>query len=169
MAAGEYVSVSSQTDTERADLEKERAHIESDPGAERDELAEIYVSRGVTIETARRVADELMAHDALAAHTRDELGISEVMRARPGQAALASATSFAVGAIVPLLALVAVDSAQMTVAVVGLTLVALIGLGVMAARLGGASPVVGAARVAFWGVLAMAFTALVGRLVGTAV
>lgn len=168
MAAGEYVSVSSQADTERADLEKERGHIESDPSAERDELAEIYVSRGVTAETARQVADELMAYDALAAHTRDELGISELARARPVQAAFASAGSFAIGGLVPLLAVIVETSAGMTATVATATLVALAGLGAIAGRIGGASAVMGAARVTFWGILAMGFTALVGRLVGTA-
>ena len=167
MAAGEYVSVSSQADTERADLGRERRELATAPEHERAELAGIYVGRGLTPELAGQVADQLMAHDALGAHARDELGMSEATRARPIQAALSSAAAFAVGAAPPLLMVVLVPLARLTPAVVGSSLVLLVLLGGLAARLGGAPIGRGAARVAFWGAVAMACTALVGRLFGT--
>jgi VIT1/CCC1 family predicted Fe2+/Mn2+ transporter len=169
MAAGEYVSVSSQADTERADLTKEAQHIETDREFEVDELAEIYVSRGVRPELAHEVARDLMAHDALAAHARDELGISDLVKARPVQAALTSAAAFAAGAAVPLLAATVASQPAMISAVGATSLGCLAALGAIAARIGGASPVIGAVRVGFWGAFAMALTALAGRLVGAAV
>ncbi len=167
MAAGEYVSVSSQADTEKADLDRERRELATQPEFERAELANIYVTRGLTPELAGLVADQLMAHDALAAHARDELGMSEMTRARPIQAALSSAAAFAVGAALPLLMVLFVPVTVLTRAVVGSTLVLLVVLGATAARLGGAPLLAGAARVAFWGAVAMGCTALVGRLFGT--
>ena len=167
MAAGEYVSVSSQADTERADLARERHELATSPDLERAELAGIYVARGLTPELAGQVADQLMAHDALAAHARDELGISETTRARPIQAALASAAAFAVGAAPPLLLVLFLPVAVLTPAVMASSLVLLSVLGGTAARLGGAPLVTGAARVAFWGAVAMGCTALVGRFFGT--
>jgi vacuolar iron transporter family protein len=169
MAAGEYVSVSSQADTERADLALERIHLASNEAVELQELASIYVGRGLEPELAREVAAQLMAHDALGAHARDELGLSEVLAARPLQAALASAAMFAVGAAVPLATATLAPGSGLLVAVAGSSLVCLATLGAMAARAGGASPWVGAARVTFWGALAMAATAVVGKLFGTAV
>jgi VIT1/CCC1 family predicted Fe2+/Mn2+ transporter len=167
MAAGEYVSVSSQADTERADLARERHELATAPDLERAELAGIYVARGLTPELAGQVADQLMAHDALAAHARDELGMSEMTRARPIQAALASAAAFAVGAAPPLLLVLFLPVAVLIPAVVASSLVLLSVLGGTAARLGGAPLVTGAARVAFWGAVAMGCTALVGRVFGT--
>ncbi len=167
MAAGEYVSVSSQADTEAADLARERGELAANPEFERAELAGLYMSRGLTAELAGQVADQLMAGDALGAHARDELGLSEMTRARPLQAALASATAFAVGALPPLLLVLAVPITRLTPAVVGLSLLLLVMLGAVAAHLGGAPRARGAARVTFWGALAMAATALVGRLFGT--
>jgi VIT1/CCC1 family predicted Fe2+/Mn2+ transporter len=167
MAAGEYVSVSSQADTEKADLDRERRELASEPEFERAELANIYVTRGLTPDLAGQVADQLMAHDALAAHARDELGMSEMTRARPIQAALSSAAAFAVGAALPLLMVLFVPMTVLTRAVVGSTLVLLVVLGATAARLGGAPLLTGAARVVFWGAVAMGCTALVGRLFGT--
>jgi VIT1/CCC1 family predicted Fe2+/Mn2+ transporter len=169
MAAGEYVSVSSQADTERADLARERRELSDDPGAEHAELAAIYVARGLTPELASQVATELTAHDALGAHARDELGLSEVMAARPLQAALASAAAFAVGAILPVLMVVSVPPHRLGAFVIGGSLLLLAVLGAIAARVGGASMGRGALRVAFWGVMAMAASALVGRLFGTAI
>jgi len=169
MAAGEYVSVHSQADSEKADLSRERTELETDPAAERRELTGIYVARGLEIELAQQVAAQLMAHDALGAHARDELGISDTTRARPIQAAFASATSFAVGAVLPL-AVVALAPAQGLIPWVSATsLVFLASLGAVAARVGGARVWMGAARVAFWGALAMAITAGVGALVGAIV
>jgi VIT1/CCC1 family predicted Fe2+/Mn2+ transporter len=169
MAAGEYVSVSSQADTERADLRREERELASDPEAELAELAGIYVGRGLDPDLAQRVAAQLMAHDALASHARDELGISEALRARPLQAALASAASFAVGAAAPLVT-VALSPETTLVPVVGTTSLALLGaLGWLAARVGGARPVAGVSRVVFWGALAMAATAGVGGLFGSTV
>jgi VIT1/CCC1 family predicted Fe2+/Mn2+ transporter len=165
MAAGEYVSVSSQADTERADLERERRELADDPKGEHEELAGIYVARGVTPPVARVVADQLMAHDALEAHARDELGLSQALAARPLQAAGASALSFAVGAAVPVLAAV-VATSHVVAAVAGVSMVCLVGLGATAARIGGASAAKGAARVTFWGALAMAATAAVGAWFG---
>jgi VIT1/CCC1 family predicted Fe2+/Mn2+ transporter len=167
MAAGEYVSVSSQADTENADLARERHELATSPDLERAELAGIYVGRGLTPELAGQVADQLMDHDALAAHARDELGISEMTRARPIQAALASAAAFAVGAAPPLLLVLFLPVAVLTPAVMASSLVLLSVLGGTAARLGGAPVVTGAARVAFWGAVAMGCTALIGRLFGT--
>jgi VIT1/CCC1 family predicted Fe2+/Mn2+ transporter len=167
MAAGEYVSVSSQADTERADLARERHELATAPDLERAELAGIYVARGLTPELAGQVADQLMARDALAAHARDELGMSEMTRARPNQAALASAAAFAVGAAPPLLLVLFLPVAVLIPAVVASSLVLLSVLGGTAARLGGAPLVTGAARVTFWGAVAMGCTALVGRFFGT--
>ena len=169
MAAGEYVSVSSQADTEQADLAREKAELASNPVAEREELIGIYVQRGLTRDLAAQVADQLTARDALGAHARDELGMSEVTMARPIQAALASAAAFAVGAALPLVLVLAVTGPALSRAVVSGTLALLLVLGALAAQLGGAPLVRGAVRVAFWGALAMGATALIGRLVGTAV
>jgi len=169
MAAGEYVSVSSQADTERADLGRERGELADEPEREQAELAAIYVSRGLTPELAGQVADQLTAHDALGAHARDELGLSEVTRARPIQAALASAAAFALGAALPFLLVMLVPLATLTPTVIGSTLGLLAILGAVAARLGRASLLIGAARVTFWGAVAMGCTALVGRLFGTVV
>lgn len=169
MAAGEYVSVSSQSDTENADLARERRELAANPESERAELTGIYVARGLSPELAARVADELTAHDAFAAHARDELGISEITRARPIQAALASAAAFAAGATPPVLMVVFLPLAALTAAVVGSSLVLLMILGGLAAHLGGAPRWRGAARVVFWGAVAMGCTALVGSLFGTVV
>ncbi|HEU5359261.1 MAG TPA: VIT family protein [Gemmatimonadales bacterium] len=169
MAAGEYVSVSSQADTEHADLARERRELAAAPEAERRELADIYVKRGLDRELAIRVADQLMAHDALGAHARDELGIHEITRARPIQAAVASAASFAVGAAPPAFLAAFWAIRGLSAAIVVLTLALLLVLGAVAARLGGASLTRGAVRVAFWGAVAMACTALVGRLFGAVV
>ena len=167
MAAGEYVSVSSQADTERADLNRERRELATEPQAEEDELTGIYVRRGLEPDLARRVARQLMAKDALTAHARDELGLTEEQAARPLQAALASAATFAAGAVVPIVAIIMVPQSVFVVS--GISLICLIALGAIAARTGGASPVIGAVRVGFWGALAMALTAAVGRVFGTAV
>jgi VIT1/CCC1 family predicted Fe2+/Mn2+ transporter len=169
MAAGEYVSVSSQADTERADLARERHELATAPDLERAELAGIYVGRGLTPELADQVADQLMAHDALGAHARDELGMSEITRARPIQAALASAAAFSVGAVPPILLAWLLPLAALTTGVVASTLVVLSVLGAAAARLGGAPLLKGALRVAFWGAVAMGCTALAGRLFGAVV
>ena len=169
MAAGEYVSVSSQADTEAADLERERKELADDDLSERAELAAIYVSRGLDPALARQVADQLMAHDALGAHARDELGISETQRARPVLAAFASAGSFAVGALLPLLIAVLVPASALTMVVVGSSLAFLALLGSLAARVGGAPALVGAWRVTFWGALAMGLTYAVGALFHTVV
>ena len=167
MAAGEYVSVSSQADTERADLERERGELERDEAYERHELARIYVQRGLDPSLAEQVADQLMRHDALAAHVRDELGLSETHSARPIQAAWASAATFATGAGMPLVMVVISPSSVMIPFVAGSSLVFLAIMGVVAARVGGANVAVGAARVTFWGALAMALTAAVGAIFGT--
>ncbi len=166
MAAGEYVSVHSQADTEKAALELERTELEEDDRGEHKELAAIYVSRGLEPELAKQVAEQLMAHDALGAHARDELGISEALSARPIQAALASAGSFAVGAVLPLLVTAMVPGSRLLPIVSGTSLVFLALLGGLAARAGGAGVTVGAIRVTFWGALAMAATAAVGALFG---
>lgn len=168
MAAGEYVSVSSQSDTEQADLARERGELANAPEAERAELAEIYVGRGLTPALAAQVADQLMAGDALGAHARDELGLSEATRARPIQASLASAAAFAAGAAPPVLLVVLLPFAAVTWTVVGSSLVLLLCLGALAAQLGGAPRLRGAVRVGFWGAVAMGATALVGRLFGAA-
>jgi vacuolar iron transporter family protein len=167
MAAGEYVSVHSQADTEQAELELERAELKADDKGEHRELAAIYVARGLDPSLARQVADQLMARDAIGAHARDELGISETFRARPIQAALASAASFAVGAAMPLLVTVMTPAARLIPLVSGTSLLFLALLGGLAARAGGASVLKGAIRVTFWGALAMALTAGVGSLFGT--
>jgi len=167
MAAGEYVSVHSQADTERADLALERAELEADAKGEHKELTAIYVSRGVDVSLAKQVAEQLMAHDAIGAHARDELGISEAFRARPIQAALASASSFAVGAALPLLVTATMPPAVLIPFVSGTSLLFLALLGGVAARAGGAGIAMGAMRVTFWGALAMAATASVGSLFGT--
>jgi VIT1/CCC1 family predicted Fe2+/Mn2+ transporter len=167
MAAGEYVSVHSQADTEQADLALERAELKTDNAGEHKELMAIYVKRGLHPALAKQVAKELMSHDALGAHARDELGISESFRARPIQAALASAGCFAVGAAMPLLVTALTPVARMIPLVAGTSLVFLALLGGMAARAGGAGVAIGAARVTFWGALAMALTAGVGALFGT--
>jgi len=169
MAAGEYVSVSSQSDTEKADLAREAAELAAAPAAELDELAGIYVARGVQPDTARTVAEQLMAHDSLGAHARDELGITSFTTARPVQAALTSAATFATGAALPL-ATVAIAPDNVLLAAVALSaFVGLGALGAMGARAGGANVPRSMIRVVFWGVLAMAVTAGIGRLFGTVV
>jgi VIT1/CCC1 family predicted Fe2+/Mn2+ transporter len=168
MAAGEYVSVHSQADTEKADLKRERAELKADDKGEHRELTAIYVGRGLDPSLAKQVADQLMAHDAVGAHARDELGISETLRARPIQAAFASAASFAFGAAMPLLVTALAPrgtSLIISVFVTSLLLLAL--LGALAARVGGARVAPGAVRVMFWGTLAMGVTAGVGALFGT--
>jgi VIT1/CCC1 family predicted Fe2+/Mn2+ transporter len=167
MAAGEYVSVHSQADTERAELKLERAELTADDAGEQRELAAIYVARGLEPSLAKQVAEQLMLHDALGAHARDELGISDTLSARPIQAALASAASFAVGAAMPLLVTAMAPAPVLIVSVAGTSLAFLILLGGLAARTGGAPVAAGAIRVAFWGALAMAVTAGVGALFGT--
>lgn len=169
MAAGEYVSVSSQADTEAADLNRERKELATDNVFEQQELAAIYVGRGLEPELAGQVATQLMAHDALGAHARDELGISENLSARPIQAAFSSAGSFTIGAALPLLTVFLVPESRLVIAVSGLSLIFLAALGVLAARAGGAPVLKSAFRVTFWGALAMALTAGVGALFGTVV
>mgnify|MGYP006323131873 FL=1 len=169
MAAGEYVSVHSQADTENADLARERSELATDPAAEHRELAAIYVARGLEPGLAKEVAEQLMAHDALGAHARDELGISEALNAQPVQAALASAASFAVGAVLPLAVTVLAPEQALIPWVSATSLVFLALLGTMAARVGGADMTKGALRVTFWGALAMAITAGVGTLFGAIV
>lgn len=172
MAAGEYVSVSSQSDTEAADIARERKELVDQPEFEREELAQIYVQRGLEVGLARQVADQLMAKDALGAHARDELGISEITSARPVQAALTSAATFAVGAGMPLLMVLVTPADRLvtvvTVVTVG-SLAFLAVLGAVGAQAGGADPIRGALRVTFWGALAMAATAMIGKLFGTSV
>jgi len=169
MAAGEYVSVHSQADTEQADLALERAELKSDNRGEHAELAAIYVARGLDPALAKQVAEELMTRDALGAHARDELGISDISVARPVQAALASAGSFGVGAAMPLLVTVFAPESSLIALVAGTSLLFLTLLGALAARAGGAGVIAGAMRVAFWGALAMAVTAGVGALFGPVV
>ncbi len=166
MAAGEYVSVSSQSDTERADLNRERAELKADEEFERQELAAIYVKRGLDDSLAQQVAVQLMKHDALGAHARDELGLSELHTARPIQAALASAATFSVGAALPLVMTLVSPSSILIPFVAGSSLAFLALMGGVAARVGGAPIAVGAGRVAFWGALAMAITASVGAMFG---
>jgi VIT1/CCC1 family predicted Fe2+/Mn2+ transporter len=166
MAAGEYVSVSSQADMEKAETEIERRELENDEAGEHKELTNIYVQRGVKREVAAEVARQLMEHDALDAHLRDELGISETLKARPLQAALASAVTFAIGAALPLLGVMLVPRAWLIVGVAGFSLLVLTALGGIAARAGGASVVVGALRVLVWGAAAMALTAGAGAAFG---
>ncbi len=169
MAAGEYVSVSSQSDIERADLETERKALQDNPIGEHEELAQIYQARGLSPDLAQQVATELMATGALEAHARDELGISDLSKARPFQAAWSSAASFAVGAALPIGAAVAAPKAHVGLAIAGVSLLGLILLGILSARAGGASPGKAVARIVFWGATAMTVTALVGRLFGVAV
>lgn len=168
MAAGEYVSVSSQADAERADLARERQELQEFPEGEHRELVGIYVQRGLAPELAEQVATQLAAHDALGAHARDELGITEALRARPLQAALASAGAFAVGALLPIVVVMVAPEVNAGPWVTGLSLLCLAALGALAARVGGAPVWRGAARVVTWSALAMGFTALVGRLFGVA-
>jgi VIT1/CCC1 family predicted Fe2+/Mn2+ transporter len=167
MAAGEYVSVHSQADTEQADLALERAELKADDQGEHKELMAIYVARGLKPALAKQVAEQLMDHDALGAHARDELGITETFRARPIQAALASGGSFAVGAAMPLLVAALAPAAGLILLVAGTSLLFLALLGGLAAGAGGAGVTMGAMRVTFWGALAMALTAGVGWLFGT--
>jgi len=169
MAAGEYVSVSSQADTERADLELEQKHLDDNLEYEQQELAEIYVGRGLDADLANKVAEQLMAHDALGAHARDELGIFDRVSARPIQAALASAATFSVGAALPIAAAFIAPEERLVEVVAGLSLVFLAMLGALAAQAGGARISIGVARVTFWGALAMALTAGVGSLFGVKV
>ena len=169
MAAGEYVSVSSQADTEQADLSRERAELAMDSESERAELAAIYAARGVTPDLARQVADQLMTHDALASHAREELGISDLTAARPVQAAFASAGTFSVGAAMPLATAVLVPSAALIPVVVGTSILFLAMLGGFGAYVGGAPVLRAMVRVTFWGALAMGLTAIVGAVFGTVV
>jgi VIT1/CCC1 family predicted Fe2+/Mn2+ transporter len=169
MAAGEYVSVQSQADTEEADIEREKLELEMEPELELEELTTIYVSRGLDRQLARQVAEKLMASDALGAHARDELGITESLRARPLQAALSSAISFVAGAIIPIASALLAPSAHVAEVSTVTALIALVILGGTAAYAGGASIIKGAVRVAFWGALAMGITAGAGRLFGAVV
>jgi vacuolar iron transporter family protein len=169
MAAGEYVSVSSQSDTERADLVRERNELHENVSFEREELAQIYVNRGVDVELARQVANQLMAKDALAAHARDELGISEISTARPVQAALTSAATFAVGAAMPLLTVLVSPAGRLIPIVVIGSLAFLALLGAVGAKAGGADVLKATTRVTFWGALAMGLTAAIGAIFGTVV
>lgn len=169
MAAGEYVSVSSQADTEQADLHRERQELAATPELELEELTEIYVDRGLELQLAKQVAAQLMAHDALAAHARDELGISEALSARPVQAAFASAATFAVGAFLPLLTVLVTPASTLIPVVAAASLIFLAVLGGLGAAAGGAPVTKAALRVTFWGALAMALTAGVGALFGAVV
>lgn len=169
MAAGEYVSVSSQSDTQEADLARERQELTTDESGERAELTGIYVARGLEPALAREVAHQLMAHDALGAHARDELGISDVQRARPVQAAVASATTFSLGAALPIVTTLVVPTNMVVMAVTATSLAFRAGLGWLAARAGGARGAVGALRVAVWGALAIAVTYAIGALFGAVV
>lgn len=169
MAAGEYVSVSSQADTEKSDLDRERLELKNDDVAEHLELANIYVARGLDKTLATQVAEQLMAHDALGAHARDELGLYDTHMAKPIQAAFASATSFAAGAVLPLLFVIFTPITTLNIIVSLSSLAFLAILGSVAAKAGGASVIRGASRVTFWGALAMAATALIGRLFGAVV
>jgi VIT1/CCC1 family predicted Fe2+/Mn2+ transporter len=169
MAAGEYVSVSSQSDTENADLDRERMELKSQPEFERDELAQIYVKRGLTNELAQQVAAQLMAKDALGAHAHDELGISEMTTARPIQAALTSAATFAVGAAMPLAMVLVAPATSLVWVVSAASLLFLALLGAVGAKAGGANVTKATLRVTFWGAFAMALTAGIGALVGTAI
>ncbi|OJU48967.1 MAG: hypothetical protein BGO03_11590 [Mesorhizobium sp. 61-13] len=169
MAAGEYVSVSSQSDTENADLDREREELKTQPEFEREELAQIYVKRGLELGLAHQVADQLMARDALAAHAHDELGISEMTTARPIQAALTSAATFSVGAAMPLIMVLVSPASMLVLAVSVASLLFLALLGAIGAKAGGANILRATLRVTFWGAFAMALTAGIGALVGTAV
>lgn len=166
MAAGEYVSVRSQSDAEAADLARETRELEADSAGEHRELEEIYIARGLEPELAREVAKQLMQQDALGAHARDELGITDMFSARPLQAALTSAATFAVGAFIPLLVVLLFPDANLSIAIAAVSLVALVVLGGLAAKVGGANLWIGAARVGFWGAAAMALTAAAGHLFG---
>lgn len=169
MAAGEYVSVSSQSDSENADLAREKWELENMPDVELDELTMIYQNRGLQPDLAREVAIQLTAHDALGTHAREELGIMEATRARPVQAALASAAAFAVGAGAPVLLAVLLPRNLLTVTMIPASMALLLVLGAVGGKLGGSSPVTGAVRVGFWGAMAMGLTSLVGKLFGTTV
>jgi len=169
MAAGEYVSVSSQSDTEQADLERERAELRDQPLAEHHELASIYVGRGLTPELAKQVAQQLMSHDALSAHARDELGIQDITAARPIQAALTSALTFSAGAALPLITAAIAPPHLLTVLLACTSLFFLVSLGILAAMAGGAPLLRAALRVGFWGALAMGITAGIGQIFGTIV
>jgi VIT1/CCC1 family predicted Fe2+/Mn2+ transporter len=169
MAAGEYVSVSSQSDTEQADLERERAELRDQPLAEHHELASIYVGRGLTPELAKQVAQQLMSHDALSAHARDELGIQDITAARPIQAALTSALTFSAGAALPLITAAIAPPHLLTVLLACTSLFFLVSLGILAAMAGGAPLMRAALRVGFWGALAMGITAGIGQIFGTIV
>ena len=169
MAAGEYVSVSSQVDSEDAEVARERSELAGQPELEKRELAEIYVGRGLEPALARQVAEQLMQHDALGAHKRDELGITEVLRARPVQAALSSAGSFGLGSGLPLLTAVGAEREHLIAVVASASLLCLALLGALAARAGGAPAGPGAARVTFWGALSMGLTAAVGSLLGAVI
>jgi VIT1/CCC1 family predicted Fe2+/Mn2+ transporter len=169
MAAGEFVSVQSQADTEEADLARERQELVANPSGELDELTGIYVERGLPRDLARLVAEQLTLHDALGAHARDELGITEALRARPIQAALASAGSFCLGALFPVLMILLSPQGQIAQATAGVALLVLTGLGALAAHAGGAPLARGAGRMLIWGALALGLTALVGRLFGAVV
>jgi len=169
MAAGEYVSVSSQADTEQAELELERRGLAAEPDDERQELAAIYVRRGLDPRVAETVADQLMAYDALGAHARDELGLFPHFAARPLQAAWASAATFAAGAALPLVTTVFASAGWLVPSVAGVSLLCLATLGAVAAWIGGAPAWIGAARVTFWGLLAMVVTSVVGALFGTTI
>lgn len=169
MAAGEYVSVRSQADTEAADIAREIRELETNIEGEHRELEEIYVARGLQRELAREVATQLMAHDALGAHARDELGITDIFSARPLQAALTSALTFSMGALIPLLVVLLHSVEYLAFAITSVSLIALVLLGGLAANVGGANMVVGAARVGFWGAAAMVLTAAAGYLFGVAI
>ncbi len=169
MAAGEYVSVCSQADTEAADLAREKHELETDEVGEHRELQEIYIARGLTRELAHEVATQLTAHDALAAHARDELGITDMMAAKPLQAALTSAATFAVGAAIPLMVALLLPVEKLQIAIAGVSLAALIFLGGLAAKVGGATIYIGAVRVGFWGAAAMALTSAAGHFFGAVV
>jgi VIT1/CCC1 family predicted Fe2+/Mn2+ transporter len=169
MAAGEYVSVSSQADTEQADIARERRELAEAPAAEEDELTAIYERRGLDKSLARVVAQQLSAHDALGAHTRDELGLIDELAAKPLQAAIASAATFAIGAALPIVTVMMAPRSIVSILVAAVSLVSLASLGALAARAGGASGIIGARRVAFWGALAMAVTAGVGALFGSTI
>ena len=169
MAAGEFVSVSSQADVEKTDLEIEKAALRDHPEAELEELSDIYIQRGLKPETAWEVARQLMDHDALGAHARDELGMTEIATARPIQAAISSALSFSAGAALPLLAAIAAPACCITLVVAVVSLISLAILGTLSARAGGASKLRAAIRIVFWGVAAMLVTGLIGKLFGTVV
>ena len=169
MAAGEYISVSSQADTEKADIDRERIELENSPESEKEELASIYINRGIDSELAIQVAEQLMAHDALGAHARDELGISEILTARPIQAAFSSAGTFAIGAAMPLLAVLLFPTKILIAAVSVTSLLCLALLGILSAKIGGSPILKATLRVTFWGALAMLITAGIGTLFGVSV